>query len=167
MQLHLSRVILFTSNMGKMVAFYRDVLGFRLKTNEKGWKTFDAGGCEIALHSGAGEPGARPPKLAFDVKDVAATREALMARRKNGQGVQQGRARPLQRERPRRQSVRAFEQRAMIGSQGRCTPTRIPLFTGVAVPVGSRACSRYRVAAEPQARIRIGSSAATSPSGRQ
>jgi catechol 2,3-dioxygenase-like lactoylglutathione lyase family enzyme len=79
MQLRLSRVILFTANMDKMVSFYRDVLGFKLKTNDKGWKTFDAGSCEIALHGGASEPGARPPKLQFDVKDVAATREALIA----------------------------------------------------------------------------------------
>jgi len=80
MQLRLSRIILFTANMDQMAAFYRDVLGFKLKTNDKGWKTFDAGACEIALHGGASEAGARPPKLQFDVKDVAATRAALIAR---------------------------------------------------------------------------------------
>ncbi len=80
MQLRLSRVILFTDNMERMTAFYRDVLGFTLKDNGKRWKRFDAGTCEIALHGGKGEPGTRPPKLQFDVKDVAATREALIAR---------------------------------------------------------------------------------------
>lgn len=80
MQLRLSRVILFTSNMDQMVAFYRDVLGFKLKTNDKGWKTFDAGSCEIALHSGGRKPAPRSPKIQFDVRDVAATREALIAR---------------------------------------------------------------------------------------
>lgn len=80
MQLRLSRIILFTANMDAMVAFYRDVLGLKPKTSEKGWKTFDAGSCEIALHGGKGEPGMRPPKLQFDVKDVAATRAALIAR---------------------------------------------------------------------------------------
>jgi len=80
MQLRVSRVILFTSNMDRMVAFYRDVLGFRLKTNEKGWKTFDAGTCEIALHSGGRRPGPRSPKIQFDVKDVTATRATLIAR---------------------------------------------------------------------------------------
>lgn len=80
MQLRLSRVILFTANMDKMSAFYRDVLGFRLKIDEKGWKTFDAGSCEIALHSGGRKPGPRSPKIQFDVKDVAATRAALIAR---------------------------------------------------------------------------------------
>lgn len=80
MQLRLSRVVLFTANMDKMVAFYRDVLGFRLKTDEKGWKEFDAGSCGIALHAGKPAIGARPPKLGFDVKDVAATREILIGR---------------------------------------------------------------------------------------
>lgn len=80
MQLKLSRVVLFTANMDRMAAFYRDVLGFTLKTDEKGWKVFDAGSCGIALHSGKSQPGARPPKLGFDVKDVAATRDILVAR---------------------------------------------------------------------------------------
>lgn len=80
MQLRLSRIIPFTAKMNRMVAFYRDVLGFKPKTNDKGWKTFDAGACEIALHSGGTKPGPRSPKIQFDVKDVAATREALMAR---------------------------------------------------------------------------------------
>jgi len=80
MQLKLSRVILFTSNMDKMAAFYRDVLGFKPKASEKGWKTFDAGACEIALHSGGRKPGPRSPKIQFDVKDVTATRAALIAR---------------------------------------------------------------------------------------
>jgi catechol 2,3-dioxygenase-like lactoylglutathione lyase family enzyme len=38
MQLSLSRLILFTAKMDAMVAFYRDVMGPRLKSNEKGWK---------------------------------------------------------------------------------------------------------------------------------
>jgi catechol 2,3-dioxygenase-like lactoylglutathione lyase family enzyme len=80
MQLRLSRLVLFTSNMDKMVAFYRDVLGFKLKTDEKGWKELDAGSCAIALHSGGRKPGPRSPKIQFDVKDVAATRAALIAR---------------------------------------------------------------------------------------
>ena len=80
MQLRLSRVILFTSNMDQMVAFFRDVLGFKVKSNDKGWKTLDAGACEIALHSGGRTPGPRSPKIQFDVKDVAAARAALIAR---------------------------------------------------------------------------------------
>lgn len=80
MQLRLSRIVLYTSNMDAMAAFYRDVLGLKPMTKEKGWQTFDAGGCEIALHGGKSTLGARPPKLAFDVKDVPAAREALVER---------------------------------------------------------------------------------------
>ena len=117
MQLRLSRVILFTSNMDRMVAFYRDVLGFKLKTHDKGWKTFDAGACAIALHGGASEPGARPPKLQFDVEDVAPTREVDRARGDDWEGLQQGRARPVRRQGPGRQSVLAVEPRPMIRRQ--------------------------------------------------
>lgn len=80
MDLRLARVVLFTANTDAMVAFYRDVLGLKPKSREKGWLTFDAGSCEIALHRGKSAVGARPPKLGFDVKDVAATREALIQR---------------------------------------------------------------------------------------
>lgn len=78
MGLRLARGVLFTSNMDAMAAFHRDVLGLRPKS--KGWQTFDAGACEIALHGGKSKPGARPPKLAFDVADVAAMRAVLVAR---------------------------------------------------------------------------------------
>jgi catechol 2,3-dioxygenase-like lactoylglutathione lyase family enzyme len=47
MQLRLSRVILFTANMDRMAAFYRDVLGFKLKTNDKAWKA-----CVVILEVG-------------------------------------------------------------------------------------------------------------------
>ncbi len=63
-----------------MSAFYGGSLGLPLVTDEDGFKEFDAGGCRIALHNGASEIGARPPKLVFYADDVAATREALMAR---------------------------------------------------------------------------------------
>ncbi|MEZ5830815.1 MAG: VOC family protein [Dongiaceae bacterium] len=112
MQLRLSRVILFTANMDQMAAFYRDVLGFALKADDRGWKTLDAGSCEIALHSGGRKPGPRSPKLQFDVKDVAATRDWLIARGEDGEDVQHGRTRPVQRQGPGRQSVLAVEQRA-------------------------------------------------------
>jgi catechol 2,3-dioxygenase-like lactoylglutathione lyase family enzyme len=80
MTLAMRRIVLFTNNMQEMVAFYRDVLGLPLKTNEKGWTEFDAGGCGIALHNGSSRIGARPPKLVFFAADVAAARAALAAR---------------------------------------------------------------------------------------
>ena len=55
MPLKLRRIILFTSNMNAMSAFYGDALGLPLVTDEDGFKEFDAGGCRIALHNGASE----------------------------------------------------------------------------------------------------------------
>jgi catechol 2,3-dioxygenase-like lactoylglutathione lyase family enzyme len=80
MRLSMRRIILFTKDMPKMLAFYRDVLGLRLVKDEPGWKELDADGCIIALHNGTSKVGARPPKIGFWSEDVAATREALVAR---------------------------------------------------------------------------------------
>lgn len=80
MQLTLRRIILFTRRMPDMAAFYSDVLGLPQVTDDVGFKEFDAGGCRIALHNGTSQTGARPPKIVFWSGDVAATRDALMAR---------------------------------------------------------------------------------------
>jgi predicted enzyme related to lactoylglutathione lyase len=63
-----------------MVKFYRDVLGLKLKKDEKGWKEFDANGCVIALHNGTSQVGRRPPKIGFWAKDIAAARQELVGR---------------------------------------------------------------------------------------
>jgi len=52
MALSMRRIVLFTKDMPEMTAFYRDVLGLKLRKDEKGWKEFDANGCVIALHNG-------------------------------------------------------------------------------------------------------------------
>jgi catechol 2,3-dioxygenase-like lactoylglutathione lyase family enzyme len=78
--LKISRVILFTNQMEKMTAFYRDVLGLKLVTEEKGWRELGAGSVRIALHSGPPSPGKKGPKLVFYAKDVGARREKLIAR---------------------------------------------------------------------------------------
>ncbi|MGB0062753.1 VOC family protein [Candidatus Binatus sp.] len=80
MELSIKRVIIFTKGMPALTRFYRDVLGLRLKSDEPGWKEFDAGGCDIALHNGTSEVGRRPPKLVFFSAEVAKTREALLKR---------------------------------------------------------------------------------------
>ena len=80
MELALRRIVVFTADMPRLAAFYGDVLGLPLRTDEPGYKEFDAGGCGIALHNGASRVGARPPKLSFWVADVAAARERLAAR---------------------------------------------------------------------------------------
>jgi catechol 2,3-dioxygenase-like lactoylglutathione lyase family enzyme len=79
MQLVLKRIILFTSDMARMTTFYRDALGLPLCTDQAGYKEFDAGGSRIALHNGNARVGTRPPKLSFQVDDVAAAREELIA----------------------------------------------------------------------------------------
>jgi catechol 2,3-dioxygenase-like lactoylglutathione lyase family enzyme len=80
MRMKIRRIVMFTSRMEAMTAFYRDVIGLELQVNEKGWKDFDAGGINLALHNGTSEVGRRPPKLVFHSDDVAATREALIRR---------------------------------------------------------------------------------------
>ncbi len=80
MTMKLARVILFTNQMEAMTAFYRDVLGLKQVTHDKGWREFDAGGVTIGLHSGPPSPGRKGPKIAFLAKDVAGLRTALNAR---------------------------------------------------------------------------------------
>lgn len=80
LSLKLARIVLFTNQMEAMTTFYRDVLGLKLVTDERGWKELDAGGVRIGLHSGPPSPGKKGPKIAFVVKDVEAARAELTAR---------------------------------------------------------------------------------------
>src|ERR1700761_3478716 len=86
----LARVILFTAQMDAMARFYRDVMGLKCVTDEKGWQEFAAGGARIALHSGPASPGRKGPKIVFYAKDVAALRETLVARGARFGKVRQG-----------------------------------------------------------------------------
>ena len=45
--------ILFVRDMAKSVAFYRDLVGLRLKMESPEWSEFDSGGCTLALHKAA------------------------------------------------------------------------------------------------------------------
>jgi catechol 2,3-dioxygenase-like lactoylglutathione lyase family enzyme len=76
----MARVILFTNQMDAMSKFYREVLGLKEVSKEKGWQEFDAGSARIALHSGPSSPGRKGPKIVFHAEDVAAQREILVAR---------------------------------------------------------------------------------------
>ena len=80
MQLELRRVILFTSNLAKMSAFYRNIVGLEIASREDGWVDFTAGACSLALHAGEPEVGSWPPKIAFYAADVAAARANLVKR---------------------------------------------------------------------------------------
>lgn len=80
MSLTLRRITLFTKDMPRMIAFYGDVLGLPLVTDDPGYKEFDAGGCKVALHNGTSRIGARPPKIGFWSADVSKTRNLLISR---------------------------------------------------------------------------------------
>ncbi len=80
MKLAMSRIVIFTPNLERITAFYRDVLGLKLRVDETGYREFDAGACGIALHNGTASPGRRPPKIVFHARDVAKLRAALVAR---------------------------------------------------------------------------------------
>lgn len=80
-----ARLIIFTKNMKKMAAFYSGALGLKCLEDDNTWKRFDAGGIEIALHSGSPERGRKAPKLSFYARDVARKREQL-----NAQGAKFG-----------------------------------------------------------------------------
>jgi hypothetical protein len=76
----LARVILFTTQMEAMSAFYGTVLDLPLISQEKGWREFGTDGASIALHSGPPSPGRKGPKIVFYANDVAALRGELVAR---------------------------------------------------------------------------------------
>lgn len=86
----MARVILFTAQMDLMSDFYGRILGLKLISEEKGWREFAAGGASIALHSGPASPGRKGPKIVFHAEDVAAFREALVARGAKFGKVRQG-----------------------------------------------------------------------------
>ena len=90
MNLSVRRVTLFVKDVPMVGAFYRDVLGLKIKPSPgdpKCWLEFEAGACSIALHDG-GVPNTsrRAPKIGFYVQDVNAVRASLVAR-----GVKMGR----------------------------------------------------------------------------
>jgi len=74
-------VMVNVSDMGRSVAFYRDVLGLPLKFESPGWSEFDTGGTTLALHAapaaaasgGAGPAGptAGTCSLGFNVGKLA------------------------------------------------------------------------------------------------
>jgi catechol 2,3-dioxygenase-like lactoylglutathione lyase family enzyme len=80
MELSIKRIIMFTGRMEAMADFYRAVIGLRQIADEDGWKEFEAGGCNVALHNGTSVVGRRPPKLVFYSSNVAATRDNLLRR---------------------------------------------------------------------------------------
>jgi lactoylglutathione lyase len=76
-------VMVNVSDMHRSVAFYRDILGLRLKFESPGWSEFDTGATTVALHLGtravASEaatqagPAAGTCSLGFSVSDLNST----------------------------------------------------------------------------------------------
>ena len=66
--MRLGQLILFTADVPKLVAFYRDVLGLAELESETGWCVLDAGGVMLALHG-------IPAHIAATVSDPPERRE--------------------------------------------------------------------------------------------
>jgi lactoylglutathione lyase len=49
--MRLSYAIVFVSDMGRSVAFYRDIIGLPLKFESPGWTEFATQGATLALHA--------------------------------------------------------------------------------------------------------------------
>ena len=82
----LSYAIVFVSDMGRSVGFYRDVLELPLKFESPGWSEFANEGTTIALHQAparaAGTDGERAGscRLGFQVPDLDAVHRDLLAK---------------------------------------------------------------------------------------
>ncbi|KQV58232.1 MULTISPECIES: VOC family protein [unclassified Caulobacter] len=86
MDLILKRITLFSADVTRLAAFYRDVIGLPVVGTEEGWVELNAGGCNIAIHAGASKVGNRPPKIVFQAADVGTARVNLILRGFKGLG---------------------------------------------------------------------------------
>ncbi|MBE9473946.1 MAG: hypothetical protein IMY85_03580 [Chloroflexi bacterium] len=79
-------IILYVEDMNGQVSFYRDKLGFKVKTSQEStdysnefWVELDTGSCSLALHAGGKcRFGADAPKFVFRVSDILAARQSLI-----------------------------------------------------------------------------------------
>jgi predicted enzyme related to lactoylglutathione lyase len=79
----LDHVYYWTNDMGRAVAFYRDVLGLALvRQDGESWAVFDAGGRQFALHGSVdGKPIAPGGAAAvFQVDDLDSAKATLSSR---------------------------------------------------------------------------------------
>jgi predicted enzyme related to lactoylglutathione lyase len=70
----LVEVVVYTRDMGRATAFYRDVLGLEPDFESAHWTTFRTGACTFALHAGS-----QAPDPTFEVADAKAEHERLIA----------------------------------------------------------------------------------------
>jgi predicted enzyme related to lactoylglutathione lyase len=84
----LMEVILYVEDMPGQVAFYRDILGMRVKSPATGedlqtasWVELESGPCTLALHAGGKRRfGEDAPKIVFRVTDILAAHKILLER---------------------------------------------------------------------------------------
>ena len=79
---NLSSLMVYTHDMSKAVAFYRDTLGFKIQMESPHWSQFDlGGGMVLGLHPAM----ANTPRAAggwqpsFSVDDVVATKQQVLS----------------------------------------------------------------------------------------
>jgi catechol 2,3-dioxygenase-like lactoylglutathione lyase family enzyme len=70
----LAEVVVYTQDMARATAFYRDTLGLEPDFESPHWTTFRTGACTLALH-----PGTEAPDPTFLVDDLDAARDSLEA----------------------------------------------------------------------------------------
>lgn len=81
-------VILYVQDMNRMVAFYRDSMGFNVQLPagltdyaQESWVQIDTGACKLALNAGgSGRLGEDAPMIVFGVTDIELARTTLLAR---------------------------------------------------------------------------------------
>jgi catechol 2,3-dioxygenase-like lactoylglutathione lyase family enzyme len=72
--MELVEVVVYTQDMARATAFYRDTLGLEPTFESEHWTTFSTGACTLALHAGT-----EPPDPTFLVDDLDAARDSLEA----------------------------------------------------------------------------------------
>jgi predicted enzyme related to lactoylglutathione lyase len=70
----LVEVVVYTQDMARATAFYRDTLGLEPDFESEHWTTFRTGACTLALHAGT-----EAPDPTFLVDDLDAARDSLEA----------------------------------------------------------------------------------------
>ena len=77
MAAQLVHVISFVDDLEGAIAFYRDVLGFKLRFSSPGWVEFETGSTSFALHPATPEVPAGTVKLGVRVESLDAFRATL------------------------------------------------------------------------------------------
>jgi lactoylglutathione lyase len=94
----LRQVILYVEDMDEQLSFYRDKMGFEVKSSEDSddsgglfWVELETGDCTLALHAGGERRlGKDAPEIVFRVSSIQSAREELVQ-----QGIPMGEIRSI------------------------------------------------------------------------